>query len=280
MSSLVTGEAVLLDVHTAALPSRMLAAFLDALLQGVLAFAVFFLIGLFAGGGSAAAAIAVIVVGFVAVGLGYPVLFETLMRGRTPGKAALGLRVVRDDAGPISFRQAFVRGLIGLLIERPGITYYAAAVISSLIDKRGRRLGDLAAGTMVIQERVIAPSAPPPVMPPQLAGWATTLELSGLTDDLALSARSYLARSGSLTDDARTDLGDRLTAAITAVTSPPPPPGTPGWAYLSAVLAERRRREELRYAAEASYEQPAAPAPQAPLPARPQAATDGFSPPA
>lgn len=280
MSSLVTGEAVLLDVQTAALPSRMLGALIDGVLQVGLLVLMGVMIGLFGGGGSGDALIALGIVGYVVVFLGYPVMFETLMRGRTPGKAAMGLRVVRDDAGPIGFRQAFVRGLIGLIAERPGISSYSAAVICSIADPRGRRLGDLAAGTMVIQERLVAPKAPPVPMPPQLAGWATTLELSGLTDELALSARSFLARSGSLTEAARADLGGRLAAAIGASTSPPPPPGTPGWAYLAAVLAERRRREELQHAASAY----APPAPvygtAAPAPAREEPrSSGGFAPP-
>jgi len=177
-SQLVTGEAVALDVRTAGLASRMLAALLDALIQGALLFALFVLVGAFGGSGSGAALAALAVVSVVTAGLVYPVLFETLMRGRTPGKAALGLRVVRDDAGPISFRQAFVRGLIGFVVERPGLFFYAPAVITSLLNDSGKRLGDLLAGTVVIQERVIAPVAVVAQMPAPLAAWASTLDLS------------------------------------------------------------------------------------------------------
>lgn len=293
MSTLVTGEAVVLDVRTAALPSRMLAAMLDGLIQLALLLAVFFFMGLIAGGGSDAALLAVTIVMALAVGLGYPVMFETLMRGRTPGKAALGLRVVRDDAGPIGFRQAFVRGLIGLLVERPGITSFAGAVISSLIDPRGRRLGDMAAGTMVVQERIVAPTSAPVLMPPPLADWAATADVSGLSDELALSIRSFLARSSALTEAARSHLGGQLAAAVAAAVTPPPPPGTPGWAYLSAVLAERRRREELLQATTTPAGAPppvlartpspspvAEPAPAAPVPANtPPPPTNGFAPP-
>lgn len=246
-SPLVTGEAVALDVRTAGLASRMLAALVDALIQGVLLFVLFLLVGLFGGGGSDAAFAALAVVAVVTAGLVYPVLFETLMRGRTPGKAALGLRVVRDDAGPISFRQAFVRGLIGFVVERPGMTFYSAAVITSLANESGKRLGDLAAGTVVIQERVIAPNAVVAQMPPPLAAWASTLDLSRLPDELALSVRTFLARSPSMTDAARAELGSRLAAAVSAVVTPEPPPGTPGWAYLSAVLAERRQRAQAQH---------------------------------
>jgi uncharacterized RDD family membrane protein YckC len=245
-AQLVTGEAVALDVRTAGLASRLLAALLDGLIQFMILFALMFLVGAFGGGGSPAALAALGVVAFVTAGLGYPVLCETLMRGRTPGKMALGLRVVRDDAGPIGFRQAFVRGLIGFIVERPGITFYSAAVIASLANESGKRLGDIFAGTVVIQERVIAPDAVVVPMPPPLAGWATTVDLSRLPDDLALAVRTFLARSGSMTDTARAELGNRLAAAVSAVVTPPPPPGTPGWAYLSAVLAERRARAQAQ----------------------------------
>ncbi|MGB8652719.1 MAG: RDD family protein [Mycobacteriales bacterium] len=246
MSQLVTGEAVALDIRTAGLPSRMLAASVDGVIQVVLFFLLMLLVGAFGSSGSPAVVAALVIGTIVVAGLVYPVLFETLMRGRTPGKAAMGLRVVRDDAGPISFRQAFVRGLIGLFVERPGITFFSAAVITSLLNEQGKRLGDLLAGTVVIQERVVGGAPDPVQMPPPLAGWAQALDLSRLPDDLALAARSFLGRSSRMTEAARADLGARLAAAVSQVVTPPPPPGTPGWAYLSAVLAERRARTEAR----------------------------------
>ena len=62
-----------------------------------------------------------LIIEVVLVFAGYPILMEWLTRGRTLGKIWLGLRVVRDDGGPIGFRQALVRGLAGLLIEKPGL---------------------------------------------------------------------------------------------------------------------------------------------------------------
>lgn len=283
MSQLVTGEAVALDVRTAGLPSRMLAALIDGLIQSTVLFLLVLLVTAFAADGNAAATAALVITVYVASGLGYPVLLETLMRGRTPGKAAMGLRVVRDDAGPIGFRQAFVRGLVGFIVERPGITMYAGAVITSLAREDGKRLGDLMAGTIVVQERVVSTQTAPALMPPQLIGWATTLDLSRLPDDLALSVRTFLARSGDLTEHARAELGGRLVAAVSAVVSPPPPEGTPPWAYLSAVLAERRRRAEAVPAsapvtvAPPAVQPPAAPAPPEPPP---PPAQGGFTPPA
>jgi uncharacterized RDD family membrane protein YckC len=272
VSALVTGEAVALDLREAALPSRMLAALIDGLIQ-LAAFMVLSFVFSLVGAANAAAAAAEIIVIFVGIGLMYPVLSETLWRGKTVGKAALGLRVVRDDAGPIGFRQAFVRGLIGFVVERPGVTFYSAGVISMLISSKGKRLGDLAAGTIVIQERVSGSHTYFAVMPPPLAAWAQTLDLSRLPDDLALSVRSFLARAPQMSESARADLGNRLTAAVGSMTAPPPPLGTPGWAYLTAVLAERRRRAELAVvpslphaAPPPHYAPPAVPAPPAPPP--------------
>lgn len=276
MSQLVTGEAVALDLRPARLPSRMVAGAIDTVVQLALFFLLDALRKAAAPSVDSAVTAALQIVVLLAVLAGYPVAFESLWRGRTLGKAAMGLRVVRDDGGPIGFRQALARGLCAAFVERPGVTFFLGAVVSSLLNPASKRIGDLLAGTLVLQERVPARSGAVAVMPPPLTGWAASLELSGLPDNLALSVRSFVARSADLTDAAREDLGSRLVAAVSAVVTPPPPPGTPGWAYLSAVLAERRRREELRLGAPAAQPaQPAEPATASLLPTR----SGGFAPP-
>jgi uncharacterized RDD family membrane protein YckC len=246
VTQLVTGEAVALELRPAAVPSRILAGILDALAQLVLLFGVLALLGAVSGTVSSAGQAALFIVLLVLVTIGYPVGFEALLRGRTPGKMALGLRVVRDDGGPIGFRQALVRGLAGAFIERPGITFFSLGIVSIAVSSQSKRVGDFLAGTLVLQERVAVRGGQVAMMPPQLAGWAAGCDLSGVSDDLALSTRQFLARSADLTAAAREELGGRLLAAVAAAIAPPPPPGTPGWAVLSAVLAERRRREQLR----------------------------------
>jgi uncharacterized RDD family membrane protein YckC len=246
MSELVTGEAVALDLRTAALPSRVAAGILDAAGQLLVLAVAGFAVAQSSVDLSDAAGQALGVLLLVLVLLVLPITVETLTRGRSPGKAALGLRVVRDDGGPLGFRQAFVRGLAGGFLERPGITFFVLPVVLMLLHPRSKRMGDLLAGTVVVQERVPSRSGEVAAMPPPLAAWAATLELSRLPDDLALSVRSFVSRAGELTDAAREDLGGRLVAAVREVTAPPPPPGTPGWAFLAAVLAERRRRETAR----------------------------------
>ncbi len=274
MSGLVTGEAVALDLRTAALPSRAVAAGLDALVQLALLVVLGLLVAVSSVDVSSAAGAALGVGLTVLVLAGYPIALETLLRGRTLGKMAMGLRAVRDDGGPIAFRQAFVRGLCRAVLEAPGITFFVLPVVVSLLDPRGRRLGDVLAGTVVVQERVAGGAAPVAQMPPPLAGWAATLDLSGVSDELALSLRSFVGRSGSLTSAAREDLGGRLVQAVLSATRPPPPPGTPGWAVLSAVLAERRRRSAEQLGAP-----PADPPTATPPPATPPTATPRPPPP-
>ena len=268
-SRVVTGEAVALDLRPAALPSRVVAGLVDVVLQIVLLAIVGGIASAVSLDVSAAASGALGILVLVLVLIVYPVGCETLTRGRTPGKAVMGLRVVRDDGGPIGFRQALVRGLAGAFLERPGITLFIAGVVTSLLNAQGKRLGDLLAGTVVLRERVTARGGTVAEMPPQLAGWAAGLDLARLPDGLALSVRQFVSRADELTDAAREDLGGRLVRAVTDAVGPPPP-GTPGWAVLAAVLAERRRRETERLGGPSATGRPGAaaavPAPAAPVP--------------
>lgn len=252
MSEVVTGEAVALELRLAKLPSRLVAAVLDVALQITVLYAAVILGAVVLRGADSGLAAAATVIVIVVIFLGYPITMETLTRGRTLGKMVMGIRVVRDDGGPIGFRQALVRGLFAGLVEKPGLLFGVTApvgVLVMLINSKGKRIGDLTAGTVVLQERVPAPRINYYAeMPPPLAGWAMTLELTGVDDGLALSVRQFLSRLPQLDARARATLGDRLSGAVAAATTPPPPAGTPGWAYLTAVLAERRRREEIRLA--------------------------------
>jgi uncharacterized RDD family membrane protein YckC len=242
MTQLVTGEAVVLDLRLAGVPSRVLASLIDVAVEGAALALLLVPLGAVVSSSSGAATAGATIVLLLGVLLGYPVAMETLAGGRTLGKLALGLRVVRDDGGPIGFRHAITRGLLGLFVEKPGFTWGSAGLITALLNERAKRLGDLAAGTVVVQERVAHRRVDTVQMPPPLAGWASTLDLAALPDDLADSARSYLGRVGSLNPASQVELGARIATAVAAVVTPPPPAGVPPWAYLAAVLAERSRR--------------------------------------
>jgi uncharacterized RDD family membrane protein YckC len=288
VAEVVTGEAVVLEVPCARFPSRLLALAIDLGIQLAMIFVLLTVVGLSAAhhgmNGAAVAASTITVI--VLVLIGYPVIWETATRGRSPGKLALGLRVVGDDGGPERFRQALVRGLATLvdfwLVPFIGVP----ALICSLLSAKGKRLGDVFAGTFVVQQRLPArraAAAAPPVTSPELAGWAFSLELSGLSDQTAAVAGRYLSRLPELTPRTRAELGERISAAVRAQVGPPPPPGTPAPAYLGTVLAERHRREHARLTAQAAPgAEPAVPPPTrtAPAPAPPAGAGTGWAPPA
>ncbi len=276
MSEVVTGEAVVLSVRVASMPTRALALLIDVTIQGVV-----FVIGalLVSIGGvqvddSLAAALAILVTALVL--LGYPVVFETATRGRSPGKMAMGLRVVSDDGGPERFRQALFRGLAGLI--EIWLTSGSLALVSSLISSQGKRLGDVFAGTIVIGERGPRETPPPP-MPPGLEMWARSLELSRLPDDLANAARHYLTRWYQLSPEIQHEMGMRIATQMAACVTPPPPPNVPPYGYLAAVLAERRRRAEMRHAGHVPRPPGPGPAPPPPQQRPAGPAGHGFSPP-
>lgn len=246
MDQVVTGEAVAIDLRVARLGSRLVAGVIDLLIQAYILYSVAIVAIIVVRPSDDALAAAVFLLIYVFVVLGYPVACETLMRGRTLGKMAMGLRGVRDDGGPIHFRHAFARGLIGAVVERPGLLLGLPAVISMLVSGRAKRLGDVFAGTVVLQASVPHTVSSPPIVPPQLAAWVVTLDLTGLDDGLTLRARQFLGRAHDLSPLAMDRLGSQLVDEVRAVVTPPPPPGTPGWAYLSAVLAERTRRAYRR----------------------------------
>jgi uncharacterized RDD family membrane protein YckC len=275
VEEIVTGEAVVLDLPSARVPSRMLAHFVDLLVQAVVMFFVLIAAGIANAAGGDATSGAVAIAGFVLVVVGYPVLFETMTRGRTPGKMAVGLRVVSDDGGPVRFRHALVRSLAGAIEcwSLAGVP----AVIMSMFSTRGKRLGDVFAGTFVLRERT-QPSPPVPWGPPldaALSSWVRSLDMSALPGNLAAAAASYLARYWELRDPAREELAQRLASGIAARVSPRPPLALAPVAYLSIVVSERRARELARLAP-AGWQPP----PEAWRPAPPSGAGNPMPPPA
>ena len=244
---LVSGEGVRLALAPAGTGSRVLAASIDAALQAVAMFVLVLVDVASAGGADAAAFQAVLIVELVLVLAGYPIVSEWLSRGRTLGKSALGLRVVRDDGGPIGFRHALVRGLAGLVLEKPGLLFpltTVAGLVTMGSSAREKRIGDMMAGTVVLNERSGPQrlAAIPNWVPIPLQPWVLSLDMHRLDDRLALSARQFVTRAHGMTYGAQVAIGEELRRRVLAVTSPPPPAGTPTPELLVSVLAERRRR--------------------------------------
>ncbi|MFF4061391.1 RDD family protein [Streptomyces sp. NPDC001668] len=245
MSELVTGEAVALELRPARLPSRALAVLIDLVVAVVVYIAV--TVALVAASASLddAAQMALSIAAFLLVLVGGPIAVETLSHGRSLGKLAVGLRVVRDDGGPIRFRHALVRGAIGVVEIL--MTFGVVACIASLVSARGRRLGDVFAGTLVVRERIpVARSGFVPPPPPWLAGRFSGLDLSAVPDDLWLAIRQYLTRMHQLDPQVGWAMAERLASELAARTGAPAPRDVPPGAYLAAVVQERQVRESRR----------------------------------
>lgn len=244
--AVITGDAVLLDLRTASFAARMLAAVIDGALQlgilvlGTVAVAFAAARADLDDGLVAAAILTVSVLAYV----GYPVLSELLLRGRSVGRLAMGTRVVRDDGGPVHVRQSLIRAVMAML--EIWSTAGSLALACSVIDRRSRRLGDLLAGTVVIQERMRDLEPERLQVPPALSSWAATADVGKLPLTLMQDIRSFLPRSGSIHPTSRRQISRDLLHRTLPHVAPAPPPGTDPEEFLAAVVAERSRRDETR----------------------------------
>ena len=240
---LVTPEAVELRFQTASLGSRLLAAGIDLAIQGtLLLITVFGLAAVSLTGGSATFGIVFLLLSVLLVLLGYPIAFETFWRGRTPGKAALGLRVVARDGSPVRFRHTVVRGFMTLVDVV--LTSGVAAVLSILFTPDDQRLGDLAAGTLVIRERTGAgvPQALRFTVPIGWEAYAATIDVAGMGPADYGAARSALGRAPSLPPEVRDRLLREVATTVAARLGHAPPPGVPPEAFLACAAARYQQR--------------------------------------
>lgn len=245
MAEFTTGEAVALELPIARIPTRATAFLIDLVAQLTLGVLLMALAGVLVVRADADSAWvdAIMLATIVVVLVGYPVAWETLSRGRSLGKLALGLRVVRTDGGPIDFRHAMTRGLAGAIVDFWMLGGFGAiAVITSMCSPNARRVGDVLAGTVVVHAQRGLPAPALAFAPPWLAGWAARLDLSGIPEDLALAIRQYLTRLRTLTPAAQASLGHALVTALCAQLRVPPPQGYPPVQILGAIVAERQRR--------------------------------------
>lgn len=244
--ALITGDAVLLDLRPASFAARMLSAAIDGALQlGIL------IVCTVAVAWTAARAdldegliAAAIVAVSVAAYIGYPVLCEMLLQGRSVGRIAMGTRVVRDDGGPVHGRQSLLRAVMAML--EIWSTAGSIALTCAVIDRKSRRLGDLLAGTLVIQERMAALEPRRTEVPARLQEWVAAADVGRLPLTLMQDIRSFLPRADRINPESRRQLSRDLLRRTLPHVAPAPPPGTVPEEFLAAVIAERSRRDEER----------------------------------
>ena len=246
----LTGEAVALDLPVASVGVRAVSGAIDLAVAALLVTGAVLGVSAVAPGLDGALLAVVVLVSVVGIVVGVPTTAETLTRGRTLGKWALGLRVVRLDAGPVAFRHAFVRALVGVveLYVLSGVPALFAAVATL----RGQRVGDLVAGTYVVRERFRLRLTEPRPCPPHLRAWAATADLADPPVTLAVAVRQFLLRAPTLVPQHRWATAERLAGALAEHVAPPPPAGTHPEDFLAAVLAERRERDLARLRADVS----------------------------
>jgi uncharacterized RDD family membrane protein YckC len=231
----VTPEAVAVELDVAGLGSRMIAALIDGAIQTALYVVAALLIYAFHLGDTASTVLT-IVAGFVIL-WGYFFIFEGLWHGRTPGKRAQRIRAVRTDGHPMSGLQMFVRNLVRIVDVLPA--YYAIGAIAIVLTKRSQRIGDLAAGTLVIRERKA--TVPVPVPPPPVSVFGSRLDASGVSEATYQLVRSFLERRDSLEPAARQRVAEEIAQAVGPTIGTPSVP-MPAEQLLEEVAAAYRAR--------------------------------------
>lgn len=161
---------------------------------------------------------------------GYFAGLELLWNGQTIGKRALGIRVLRDDGTPVDVASVLARNVVRLVDFLP--VGYLIGLISLVVDRRGRRLGDIVGGTIVVREGGSTPTLREIGAIADLAAWSLgpdepSAPTDRLTEDEIAAAREFLRRAPSFAPPQRFALGWRVAVTLAArmgYTTPPPEP--------------------------------------------------------
>jgi uncharacterized RDD family membrane protein YckC len=240
---IATPEGVELELVLAGLASRFMAECADAALVLALAAGLVALAAL-AGGVAGLILVSIALGGLVLISIGFHVAFEVLGGGRSPGKRLVGLRVVMEGGEAIGLRASLVRNLARLL-EGPPLLY-VPAMVAILATRLNQRLGDLAAGAIVIREprdprrrrRRRAEAVP--------GGAAAGLglerwDVSAVTPQELAAIRSFLERRDGFAPDARRGLAGGLAERLRAKVAGPPA-DLPAETLLEGIAAAKSAR--------------------------------------
>jgi hypothetical protein len=185
------------------------------------------------------------------VWLGYDIFYEAVRNGQTPGKRYAGIRVIRDGGAPLDFRSAAVRNLLALADLLPG--FYILGAVFVLLTPKRQRLGDLAAGTIVIRERVAAAPAETEAVVADIASpdYAfTARQLAACSPNDRHVLRSFLRRLETLEQEASDRLASRLAATfVEKMSYEPPRPLHDGWeatVFLASLYRDLQEHDRRR----------------------------------
>jgi uncharacterized RDD family membrane protein YckC len=246
-----TPEQVAIRFPIAGIGSRFLALLTDSVVQGIAYAILFFIFFLVLSSAPAAFQsiaradekwfIAGIIIVYFLLRWGYYTVFEAFWNGQTPGKKLCKLRVIRDSGRQITFFESLTRNLIRAVDSLPG--FYAIGIVTMLCNRRSKRLGDFAAGTLVVHERAPEPPlwggsasrtitagafaatpAPPPIVDPNAVDLPADAVARLTADDLNVIDH-FFARAIDIDIARRHALAQRLTQQMTAKMGIAMPPG-------------------------------------------------------
>ncbi|MCA9775828.1 MAG: RDD family protein [Candidatus Eremiobacteraeota bacterium] len=216
-----TPDGVELHMPLAGVGSRIMAGLIDVLLLGLVWLAIgIVMFGTLSSWDVASAFGMALFVLFIFLSFwGYGIVCELLMEGRTPGKRAIGLRVIREDGLPVGLREIWLRNLLRMADLQPGLSY-GVGICWMIFDQKDRRLGDLVAGTIVIRESLVTAKTTRAG-----AAWAARAEQGRAHEGVKLpggmiSARQldlieqFLQRLPDLPEERRADLADRVIQPV------------------------------------------------------------------
>ena len=241
--SVATPEGVTLEVTLAGVGSRLAAGVIDQLLRTAVLLALVVLVAVLADRAAPAGGIllALLFVALFLVQFVYDVLFETLAAGRTPGKRWTGLRVVKVGGGPVGFMASALRNILRIVDALPG--FYLVGILCVLFTRNNQRLGDLAAGTLVVRERKQHPAQPRPLVRPPTPATddADLYDVSAVSAEELATVRRFLDRRATLAPEARDRLAFEMATRLGPKVVGPPRQWQPE-AFLEYLVAAKAAR--------------------------------------
>ncbi|MDO5079806.1 RDD family protein [Buchananella hordeovulneris] len=238
---LVTGEAVEIEAAPASPLLRAIATVIDFTLYFLVCLSLFIATTHQFGPDTDSQRFIAVTVLVVCITVLCPFIVELVSAGRSVGKYATGLRVVRDDGGPVAARHVLIRTVTAVI--ELWLTFGIVAFLFTLFSPRSKRGGDLLAGTYVVATAHSAGITLPLVCPPELEQWARQADVHRLPPQLALAGRRLLLAGGEGALAQRAVVARQLAAQFERYVSPPPPWGTHPERFLAATLTARRDRE-------------------------------------
>lgn len=240
----ITGEAVVLNLRAANFMPRLGAIMIDVIIYssiwlgsmiGLAQLSTIF-------GVDPAAEQVIMLLSIITLVFLAPLLVEGLSHGRSLGKLAFGLRVVRDDGGTIRWRHAFTRALTGVF--ELWMTLGSIAIIASLLNTRSKRLSDMMAGTYIIMARAPRLPAPMPQVPTSMQQWAQVADVGRIPAGMAIQVNTLIRNSATMHPDALAHVAHGLYVKLLEYVAPGPPPGVDEMTFMVGVMAERRNRDQ------------------------------------